>query len=253
MDVQEYLARIGYRGEMRPTLDVLASLQEAHLTAVPFENLDIHLGNKIVLDLNLLFTKIVLRKRGGFCYELNGLFHRLLREVGFRAVLAMGRVYDRKLESYGPDFDHMLLLAEVDGATWLVDVGFGDFSMRPLPFSPNVPITDRNGEFIIEQHDDEYFRVSRFSAADRRYVPEYLFSPKERSLSDFTDMCLYHQTSSESHFTRQRVCSIATSTGRITLTDDRLIRTDKGVRTESVISNEVEFSRALADHFGLVV
>ena len=253
MDFRQYLARIGYTGEVGPTLEVLSSLQEFHLLSVPFENLDIHAGKRIILDPALLFDKIVVMKRGGFCYELNGLFNLLLQEIGFNVRLAMGRVYDRKLDVYGPEFDHMLVLAEVDGNTWLVDVGFGDFSMHPLRFALDTPLTDRNGKFVIERHDDDYFRVSRFSSSENRYVTEYLFSPKQRSLADFEPMCLYHQTSPESHFTRQRVCSIATPTGRTTLRDDRLIITRHGARTETAIGGEPEFRWALTEHFGIVL
>ena len=238
---------------VRPTLEVLTALQEAHLLSVPFENLDIHLGKRIVLDPALLFDKIVMMKRGGFCYELNGLFHLLLQEAGFQVTLAMGRVYDRKRDAYGPEFDHMLVLAEIDGQSWLVDVGFGDFSMHPLRITLNAPLNDINGTFVIERHDDEYLRVSRLSAEEGRYVPEYLFSAAERRLPDFTEMCLHHQTSGDSHFTRRRVCSIATSTGRITLTDDRLIVTERGVRTETTISGEPEFRRVLVERFNIVL
>lgn len=253
MDVGHYLTRIAYAGEVLPTLDVLKALQEAHLLSVPFENLDIHMGRSIVLDPARLFSKIVVMRRGGFCYELNGLFHLLLREIGFRAWLAMGRVYDRALAVYGPEFDHMLVLVEVDGDTWLADVGFGDFSMHPLKFMLDVPLIDANGTFLIERYDDGYFRVSRFSPEENRYVPEYLFSAGVRSLPDFRDMCLHHQTSPDSHFTRQRVCSIATARGRTTLTDTKLCVTAQGVRTEVVIRDEREFRRALAEHFNIVL
>jgi N-hydroxyarylamine O-acetyltransferase len=125
--------------------------------------------------------------------------------------------------------------------------------MRPLRFVLDEPLTDRNGQYIIERHDMEYFKVSRRSPDDTRYNPEYLFSMKERSLSDFSGMCLYHQTSPESHFTQQKVCSIATATGRITLTDDRLIVTENGIRTESGIGDEREFERVLPLHFDIVL
>ena len=252
MDVRQYLARIAYAGKVLPSLDVLRSLQEAHLLSVPFENLDIHAGRRIVLEPTHLFHKIVVLKRGGFCYELNGLFHWLLREIGFCVRLAMGRVYDRTQGVYGPAFDHMLVLAEVEGETWLVDVGFGDFAMHPLKTTLDTPLSDTNGTFLIERYDAEYLKVSRFSTDENRYLPEYLFSGGARSLPDFADMCLYHQTSGESHFTRQRVCSIATATGRTTLTDNKLIVTERSVRTETTISGEPEFRRVLLERFNLV-
>lgn len=253
MNRQAYLARIKYAGELDTTFEALSSLQEAHLLSVPFENLDIHKGTRIVLDPARLFQKIVTMKRGGFCYELNGLFHWLLQELGFQAKLAMGRVYDHKRGSYGPAFDHMLNLVEIDEQVWLADVGFGDFSMHPLEFRLNQPLADINGVFIIKKRDNDYFRVSRFSEKEKRYIPEYIFSTKERHIADFSEMCLYHQTSPDSHFTQKKICSIATASGRITLTDERLIVTDSGRRTESTIRNMEEFDTALATYFNIVL
>ncbi len=263
MDVHAYLTRINYEGwacptsfaapggRGRPTRAALFALQETHLLSVPFENLDIHTGKRIVLDPDALFDKIVTQKRGGFCYELNGLFHLLLQELGFRVILAMGRVYDRNRNAYGPAFDHMLIIADCEKEKWLVDVGFGDFAMHPLKLALDLPQADRNGHFLIERHDAEYLRVSRISPEEGTYLPEYLFSTTPRGLSDFSEMCLFHQTSPESHFTKQKVCSIATRTGRITLTGNRLILTERGTRTEFSISNGQEFDRALALHFNI--
>ncbi len=252
MDKHEYLARIDYRGDPQPSPASLAALQEAHLLSVPFENLDILAGVKIVLALPELYRKIVVRKRGGFCYELNGLFHWLLQELGFDARLAMGRVYDREKQQYGPEFDHMLILAGAGGRTWIADVGFGDFSMHPLEFTLDRKLTDMNGTFLIEKHDMEYFRVSRFSDVEQRFLPAYIFSTKERRLEEFDEMCRYHQTSPQSHFTQKRVCSLATASGRITLTDDRLIFTASGVKNESAVAGEEEFQRALATYFKII-
>jgi N-hydroxyarylamine O-acetyltransferase len=251
MDKYLYLDRINYTGKLTPTLDVLSALQEAHLVSVPFENLDIHSGRSIELDPSHLFRKIVLNRRGGFCFELNSLFHWLLSDIGFTVKLAMGRVYDRSRNVYGPEFDHMLILANCNKQDWLVDVGFGDFSMHPLKFELNQPLTDTNGQFLIEKDSDEYFKMSRYSRKEERYIPEYMFSTVERRLDEFSMMCRFHFTSVESHFTRKRVCSIATATGRISLTDDKLIVTENGMRKEIPISTAQEFNSALARYFGI--
>jgi len=94
------------------------------MRTVPFENLDIHLKRPIVLEDNALFDKIVTRKRGGFCYELNGLFAALLRALGFDVVMLSAGVANPERE-FGPDFDHMALLVTLE-QSWLADVGFGD-------------------------------------------------------------------------------------------------------------------------------
>lgn len=253
MNTNEYLERINYRGALNPSADVLAALQEAHLLAVPFENLDIHTGTTIVLETAALFRKIVEKKRGGFCYELNSLFHALLRRLGFRVTLASGRVFDADSAQYGPEFDHMLLLAMEGDRTWLVDVGFGDFSMRPLRFVPDAVQSDATGDFIIEKDSGEYFRVSRYSASTKQFIPQYIFSTRERTIEDFTPMCVYHQTSPDSHFTQKRLCTIATRTGRVTLTDAKLSVTVNGAKNEFPIHGEREFNDALSYHFGITL
>ncbi len=121
MDVAAYLQRIGYDGPCKPTAEVLRQLHRAHMLAVPFENLDIPLGRPIVLSLPLLFEKIVQRRRGGFCYELNGLFAWLLQEIGFSLTMHSARVFSEGRP--GPDFDHMLLLVGTDEKLG-ADVGF---------------------------------------------------------------------------------------------------------------------------------
>src|SRR4051812_2868960 len=111
MDVQAYLRRINYRGELAPTAATLRELHRAHLLAVPFENLDIHLGRPILLDEQALFDKIVAHRRGGFCYELNGLFALLLRDLGFEVTLLAAGVA-RADGGFGPEFDHLTLLVQ---------------------------------------------------------------------------------------------------------------------------------------------
>jgi N-hydroxyarylamine O-acetyltransferase len=251
MDNHSYLGRISYNGELSPTHGVLSALQEAHLLSVPFENLDIHRGVKIVLDLPRLFQKVVVMMRGGFCYELNGLFHWLLQDLGFRAKLLMARVYNRTRNEYGAEFDHMLIQVDLEDQSWIVDVGFGELSMHPLAFVLNQDLVDTNGRFLIEKETDEWLRVARFSGEENQFVPEYKFSVKERRLGDFSAMCLYHQTSPQSHFTRNRICSIATPAGRISLSDDKLIITERGMKNETPIGSKQEFDRVLDRYFSI--
>ena len=111
MNIKTYLERIDYRGSLVPNVETLRALQLAHLLAVPFENLSIHAQQPIVLNDDALFEKIVGRRRGGFCYELNGLFAALLRALGFDvAMLSAGVAKDSS--GFGPGFDHMTLRVE---------------------------------------------------------------------------------------------------------------------------------------------
>jgi len=123
MDITAYLQRINYRGSLAPSAQTLRELQLAHLFAVPFENLSIHSAEPIVLNDDALFEKIVLRRRGGFCYELNGLFAALLRQLGFEVTMLSAGVNNSE-GVFGPDFDHMTLLvvpSEDSEERWLAD------------------------------------------------------------------------------------------------------------------------------------
>src|SRR5437763_9773497 len=124
MNVTAYLERINYHGPTAPTAETLGELHRAHMLAVPFENLDIHLGREIVLDDERLYAKIVERRRGGFCYELNGAFAALLRSLGF-SVKKLAAGVARADGTFGPLFDHMALVVELE-ERWPASVGFGD-------------------------------------------------------------------------------------------------------------------------------
>jgi N-hydroxyarylamine O-acetyltransferase len=128
VDVDAYLARIGYTGAREPGERVLAELHRAHMLAVPFENLDIHLGVENVLDPEHVFDKIVTRRRGGWCYELNGLFALLLEALGFEVTRYSAAVV---VSEPTPDFVHLTLRVDLD-RPWLADVGFGASFTRPL-------------------------------------------------------------------------------------------------------------------------
>src|ERR1051326_805528 len=124
MNTTAYLDRIGYRGPVMPTADVLRRLHLAHLQTVPFENLDISRGRKIAMDEEAFVRKLVEERRGGFCYELNGAFAALLRALGFKVTLLSARV-PREDGSDGPEFDHLTLRVDLEEPR-LADVGFGD-------------------------------------------------------------------------------------------------------------------------------
>src|SRR5215218_8366156 len=130
VNITAYLDRIQEGGSRGPDAGTLRRLQVAHLLAVPFENLSIHWGEPIVLDDEALFDKIVARRRGGFCYELNGLFAALLRVLGFDVEMLSAAVWGGA-GKFGPEFDHMTLLVKL-GERWLADVGFGDSFVEPL-------------------------------------------------------------------------------------------------------------------------
>lgn len=245
MNIRHYIERIKYSGPLAPTTEVLANLQTAHLLHVPFENLDIHYNRPI--DLTNLFDKIVTRKRGGFCYELNGLFYELLKEIGFTVKMVSARVYDGK-KDYSPEFDHMALIVMSDNNKYLVDVGFGEFSLCPVKIVMNTNTIDPRGIFRIESFDETHIIIKKQNA-DGIFIPEYIFSEKERQLDEFYDRCNFHQTNPESHFKQKRICSLPTKNGRITFTGDLLKIKENNTLTEQLLNTEEEALQVLWDYF----
>jgi N-hydroxyarylamine O-acetyltransferase len=244
MDRDAYLHRIGYQGSLEPTYETLRNLQRAHLLSVPFENLDIHLMREIRLDEAAFFEKIVKHHRGGFCYELNGLFAELLRQVGFQVTLLSARVTEDG--EIGQEYDHLVLLVQLE-QPHLADVGFGDSFLEPLQLN-NQDQHDPNGIYHLTCLDDHWV-LWEMHLDDRYWAPKYVFTLRPRRLSEFAGMCHYHQTSPDSSFTRQQVCSLALPDGRITLTDTRLIRTKLGQTITTPVASEDEFAAALWEYF----
>jgi N-hydroxyarylamine O-acetyltransferase len=246
VDVERYLRRIDYQGPLEPTADTLRALHEAHLLAVPFENLDIHLGRPIRLDEAAILEKIVARRRGGFCYELNGAFAALLRALGFPVTMLSAGVA-RAEGDFGPEFDHLLLLVQLD-APWLADVGFGDGFRAPLRLVEDVEQNEGARAFRLSRDGERWTMLQR---DDATWQPRYTFTLQPRQHVDFAGMCRHHQTSPNSSFTQRRVCSLARPNGRITLGDTFLIRTEDGRRVEQPIAGEAAFRAALRELFGI--
>lgn len=246
MDLEAYLRRIEYDGPREPCAASLRGLHRQHLFTVPFENLDILLKTSIRLEGPLLYEKIVGRRRGGFCYELNGLFCELLTGLGFQVCMLSARVC-RENSSLGPEFDHMLLKVELE-EPWLVDVGFGDSFVNPIPFRSGGADEMNGRRYFVEAAGDEW-QLLRADEGGR--VPLYCFRDMPRQLADYAEMCWFHQTSPESHFTKNWICSKATPDGRVTLATMRLIITREGAREETVLTTQVELRRCLRDQFGI--
>lgn len=252
MDVSAYLRRIDYQGEPSLAWETLCDLQTAHLLAVPFENLDIHLGRPITLDLKRIYQKVVVDKRGGFCYELNGLYAWLLTELGFKTSLIAAQVYSEEKQRFGIPFDHLAIAVTLGENPWLTDVGFGHaFSMPLNIMSDAIQATDEQKAYQIRR-DAESFTLS-IQEGGGAWRIRYRFDLEPRAYEAFQDGCTYHQTSPDSGFTQGRLCSQARPNGRITLTDDQLIVTQDGERVETAVADNTHFLDLLHQHFGIVL
>lgn len=249
MNKKSYLNRLDIeKTDLAVNLETLKFLQRRHLLTIPFENLDIHWKSPILLDNQRFYDKIVGEKRGGFCYELNGLFCELLNEIGFENKIISARVSDGK-SGFSREYDHLAILTKIGADEYLVDVGFGNFTAEPLKFVLDVEQTDDCGVFMIRKHDENYYEVVKKDADEWR--SEYIFNPVNRDLQEFAEMCGFHQTSPESHFTRGKVCSLLTIDGRKTLTDKRFIETKNGRKTEIEVDSVKQFNEILEREFNV--
>jgi len=247
MNVAAYLDRINYRGSVMPTAETLCALQVAHLRSVPFENLSIHAGQPIILNDEALFEKIVTRKRGGFCYELNGLFAGLLSSIGFEVHKLSARVANAE-GGFGAEFDHMTLLVNLEDR-WLADVGFGDSFIQPLRLDySGEQLQGLRGYDIVNQ-DGGFILRQRELGGD--WKSQYRFTLEPHEYPDYEEMCHHQQTSPQSHFTQGRICTLATESGRISLSELRFITTVMGEKEERVLADENEYALMLRERFGI--
>jgi N-hydroxyarylamine O-acetyltransferase len=247
MDAQAYLERIGYSGDTAPTLENLRAMHQAHFYNVPFENLDIKRGVRFtVAEEDLLFDKIVRRRRGGFCLELTGLFARMLREVGFSVDVLGARVFGAGFLSY-PN-SHMVSIVYLD-EPWIADVGFGGRVIEPLRLNERGEQVFGPRRYVVANDGDHYFVTC--DEAGNPPPMTYAFTLQPREFSEFNQVCGWLQTSPDSRFTKGDVVSLATPEGRITLADTTLITTSEGTREERQLKSDDERARVLGEYFGL--
>src|SRR5579859_1846653 len=245
--VAAYLARVGVTRPAACDAPALRALHRAHQLAVPFENLSLHLGEPISLDERDLVDKIVHRRRGGFCYELNGTFALLLEALGAQVSRVAARVYGEA--GLGPPFDHLALIVHAaDGSgPWLADVGFGSHSDYPLLLSSRDEQDDPAGRFRLADADEGDIDVLRDGK------PQYRIETRERTLADCVPTCWWQSTSPLSHFTRSTICSRLTPGGRVSVSGRLLIQTEDGTRTEQLLDGDDALLAAYRDYFGVVL
>ncbi|EGL17862.1 MULTISPECIES: arylamine N-acetyltransferase [unclassified Paenibacillus] len=250
MNVEAYLKRMETSRPAKPDLAALKELQLRHMLHVPFENLDVIRQTPITLDIASFYEKVVGRRRGGFCYELNGLFSTLLKELGFTVRLIAATVA-KPDGTWGMPESHATILAELD-RSYLVDVGFGDSARSPVPLD-GTPVEDASGVYRAAKvpEADGLYDLQR-AGEDGTWSALYRFSTAPRSLGSFAEACTFNQTSPESHFTQKLLATKATATGRVTISGDQLIETDGDVKSRQPLAPE-ELEKTLISRLGLSV
>lgn len=246
-----YLDRIGYTGPVSPTLEALRGMHRAHFASVPFENLNIQRGIPIVTDHDVVYDKVVRRRRGGFCLELSSLFAWALREVGFNVDLLGARVLNADGTLSEP-LSHMSLRVHLDegGGPWLADVGFGGRIVEPLRWDEREPQVVGDRTYTIANDGDHYLVTCREPGQAPSAPAAYLLTLQPRPLEEFQDVCHWLQTSPDSTFTRGDLATLGLPGGRISYAPGRLIRTDADGPVESPVA-DAEVPRVLREHFGL--
>jgi|SRR5579859_900497 len=241
-----YLQRIGYDRPVSAGLATLSSLHRAHLMRIPYENLDIHFGRRLSLDPTVIFDKLVTAKRGGWCYEMNGLFAWVLREVGFKVTLLAGTV-GRQAGRKASEGNHLVLL--VTGGSldqpYLADVGFGNGFLDPLPLKAAVykqgflsySLSHDNGRWLFQNHADS--------------GDGFDFTLEGHLLADFAERCDWLQSSPESSFVQLTVCHRFMPEGIITLRGCVLRRLTATGVSEDMIEDKAAYQETLEDQFDL--
>lgn len=255
MKIERFFNRIGFNVPVRADLMTLKALQSHFLYAVPFENLDIHYGDRpLTLNIEEHYDKIVERRRGGICFENNLLFAWALRECGFKAeIIGAEMMPSPGIKTF--DETHLFLRVTLDGVAYAVDTGNGQSYRFPLRM-----------DGLERQHTPENmaFRIGVFpegpSGAMALYqraendgvkIARYGFIPETRTPASFVRACDWIQTSPESNFVQGPMATLALPDGRITATLKRLKEIRYGIVTETTFSGEAEFLACLKARFGI--
>ncbi len=200
----------------------LKILQQQHMKHIPFENLDVVVGRDIILSQDHLFNKIIVGRRGGYCFELNLLYASLLNSLGFEPKPVMGRVWLRNPEQMPPR-NHLAHLLKLDGTTYLTDVGFGAFAPRvPLDINSDQETADGDGVVRVINTGPNEYMVQRKVAS--KWENQYSFEDIEISQDDIQIANFYMSKNASSHFYHHRFTSVFTEDGRVGLFDNKLTR-----------------------------
>jgi N-hydroxyarylamine O-acetyltransferase len=249
LNLDKYLERIGYSGSTEATEETLHELHICHTLNVPFENLDVFYGRPPLLDETSLCNKIVLNRRGGYCFEMNGIFSIVLKKMGFKVTDLLARVTIDGLNYTAKT--HQVLLVETGNARWLADVGFGnDGIIAPLrldmesgqkQFAHDYRVIkeDRFGGYLLQKRAGDIYNSLYAFTTDRCYQDDFVMS------NHFT------ATFPGSFFKMMRMCTMPTKEGRITLTDTHYKVVINNAMSETALKNDDEFRRYLKQHFKL--
>jgi N-hydroxyarylamine O-acetyltransferase len=250
MLVSNYLDRIRFNSTSPVTTETLFRLHEAHVFNVPFEDIDIHYKKRLSLKKEDLFDKVVNHNRGGFCYELNYLFHLLLTEFGFKSTIISCRIFTSE-GFVGPEFDHMAIIID-SGKQWLLDVGFGDLFIQPIELIENKIQFDGRNYFKIEKNNELGY-VLLMSSNQTEFEKKYTFTVISRNIEDFEDLCIDKEINPNSYFVQNTICTRPTPKGRMTIFNNKFIEKINHSKSELSIENDDHLKQILKDKFEMIL
>jgi N-hydroxyarylamine O-acetyltransferase len=252
MDLAAYFRRIGHRGRYdKPNLALLSALTAGHAQSIPFENLDVLLGIPISLEPDALFQKLVLDGRGGYCFEQNGLFLRVLQELGFQVTPISARVRLQRPRDFTPPRTHVFLRVELDGESWLTDVGVGALSLTaPLRLGTFEEQSTPHEPRRLVREGERLFHQVRFGA-EWQDVCE--FTLEEMPAIDREVASWFTSTHPISHFKNRLLVARAAPEGqRLSILNDQFTRRERyGTSTTRQITSSEELLQVLLVQFGL--
>ena len=250
MRLDGYLQRIGWQGDRSPTIDLLQNLLQAHSYAIPFENLDVQLGRPLTTSVDEAYDKIVGRRRGGWCYEQNGLFGWALETIGFNVQRTAATVMraERGPEAHA---NHLMLVVQVpdDDRRWLVDVGFGGSLQAPIVLEPQA-CEHSPYQVGLQVLDDGFWQFwERHGDACLSY--DFEDSPgDERAMSE---RCDFLQTNPASSFVLNLVCQRRRSDTHTILRGRVMSRLLASGTEKRLLKSADEFATVIRDEFRLDV
>jgi N-hydroxyarylamine O-acetyltransferase len=246
MDLKAYLERIRFAGEARPDFATLRALHRAHLQAIPYENLDVQFGRTVTIDPEAAFDKIVTRRRGGWCFEMNGLFGAVLMEIGFK-VTRMAGAATREVTGDSAIGNHLVLLVDLAGEPWIADVGFGDGSLEPFPLTP-AAMTIGGYALRLEALDDRWWRFHNHEFGGAKSF-DFTLGPADPTL--LAEKCRWLQSAPESGFVQNAVAQRFRGDEIVALRGRVLRRVRPGGKQERILASADELVAVLAADFGL--
>jgi len=239
--IAEYLKRINYKGSINLDSKTLIALHKAHVTAIPFDNIDIMSGDQINLSFDFLFRKIILRKRGGICYELNVLFYTLLLRFGFKVKIVSA--ITKYGEIYGEEYDHMALTVELENKTWLVDVGLREALWYPIDISCQRWRSQGIRSYSVFR--DLVGNYHFLKMVNNQVFEDYKFSLTARNPDQFAGMFHFHESNPQSPLNRYLLCSLETKEGRLVIKGNKIIVEAGGSISETTIERDEPSYRSL--------